>query len=351
MYPSEVEIFMILEDIITKQITDENHPKIQEYLKWATQTYNDDVQKFELWVEYLKRSDKFKKVCEWFQKTKRKNPYPSDLKECKHKVSYIEDYLIFATHYNKLRSESPLITLKTRLSYIHLMRDNSELFRDISEGTFFVWAVDAGYPEYYQTETLLNLFVFGNIFKDPKEITLLRVLNLIESRNKSYAFKLGDIIDTIFKHIETHPLFLDGREASTEEYKHRLKLFFDSDFFLNISLIDPFENKDKTTDAIKDLIEKRRANLSSIDKKQFGLFKPDQFEWPTGSIRVDELKRYLQSYDLKLKGYKNREIASKTFKGLDPNDEDTKSRVKRDNRYAKRILKNVDYGFFPGKYH
>jgi hypothetical protein len=235
------------------------------------------------------------------------------------------------------------------------MLDGVDIFRDILAETFFVWAVDAGFPKEYEAEALMNLFVFGNVFKDPKQIMLLRILLLIETRNKLYAYKLRDIIDSIFKHIETDPFFLANREASSiEEYKHQLKRFLSSDFFLNISLLDPYENKDKTIDAIKDLIDIRRSTQSDIDKAHFEFFKPDQFEWPTGNIRIDELERYLKVYDLKRKDKTNKGVAKVIYPEYDLSDADLSATalryVSRDLSKARKIIKNVEMGYFPGKY-
>jgi hypothetical protein len=119
-------------------------------------------------------------------------------------------------------------------------------------------------------------------------------------------------------------------------------------------LLNPYENKDKTIEAIKKLIDERRSGLSSSDKRKFEILKSDQFLWPTGNIRVDELERYLKVYDLKRKGKTNKEVAKIIYPEYDLSDADLNATalryVSRDLSKARKIIKNVEMGYFPGKY-
>ena len=102
------------------------------------------------------------------------------------------------------------------------------------------------------------------------------------------------------------------------------------------------------------MIDKRRSDLSDIDKKKIESFKSDQFEWPTGNIRIDELERYLKAYDLKIMGKTNKKVANIIYPEYDLLDADLNATalryVSRDLSKARKILKNVEIGYFPGKY-
>jgi hypothetical protein len=339
-----------------QNVKDENDPIIQKYISKARNACKDDIQKFELWIEYLKRNNTFESVCQWFEEARNNHPYPPSLKECKHKIGYIEDYFVFTNNYSDFCSISPLFSqhpLKDSLPSIDIMRKHAEIGGALLAGNFFDWAFFAGFPKEHEIEMLMNLFVFGNIFKDPKQITLLRVLFLIASRMRRYAYKFSDILDMDFKIRDRDQSFLDDSPPTIEEYKMILK-WLSSDFFFSISLLNPYENKDKTIEAIKKLIDERRSGLSSSDKRKFEILKSDQFLWPTGNIRVDELERYLKVYDLKRKGKTNKEVAKIIYPEYDLSDADLNATalryVSRDLSKARKIIKNVEMGYFPGKY-
>jgi hypothetical protein len=339
-----------------QNVKDEKDQKIQNYVDQARKNCKDDIQKFELWIEYLKRSSVFKDVCQWFEEARNNHPYPPSLKEYKHKLGYIEDYLVFTSNYKDLCSLLPFFPhfpLKHSLSLIDKKREHFKISGLPLGGDFFDWAIYAGFPEEYETETLMNLFVFGNIYKSPEQITLLRILFLIESRKSTYALELDDIFNLEFQVSDNNQSFFDDRPATNEEKFLMLKKLL-SDFYLPIGLPNPHDNKDKTIEVVKDIIDKRRSELSKIDKKKFESFKLDQFEWPTGNIRIDELERYLKAYDLKRKGKTNKEIAKIFYPEYDLSDADLNATalryVSRDLSKARKIIKNVEIGYFPGKY-
>lgn len=70
---------------------------------------------------------------------------------------------------------------------------------------------------------------------------------------------------------------------------------------------------------------------------------------PVGRVRIDELKRYLKVYDLKVEGKKIKEIV--TLMGKDEKDVDETRRIYSDLSKANKIILNVQNGIFPGEYH
>jgi hypothetical protein len=245
--------------------------------------------------------------------------------------------------------------LKNLSSLVKLMLEGNEMFRLALSDTFFSWAADADFPTAFEIEMLMNLFVFGNVHTDPDQSITLRAIHLIDARKKARAVKLERVIDTIFLHVESNENFLNGREASVEDFKTQLRRYFDTNPMPIIYLANPYYNIEKTLSAVKQLITEMRSDLDKkgIVAEQFSAFKSDQFEGPMANVRMDELKRYLMTYDLKKEKKKNKEIAAVTWPHLDFGTLPTQNiirRVQRDHQNAKKIIANVEKGFFPGSY-
>lgn len=67
----------------------------------------------------------------------------------------------------------------------------------------------------------------------------------------------------------------------------------------------------------------------------------------TGRFRHDQIRRYLEVYRLDKKGKKISDIAG----ALDPYGERDEADFYQDLRHAKKILQNVEDGYFPGNYY
>ena len=339
------------ESLIELKDEDEINRIIAGYLKNIETNHKEDIQKYQLWMDYLKRSDKFLQACEWFEETKKKYPYPSELEQYKHKLGYIEDYLVFASTYNELFSESPLFELKDFLTMLKSLR-GIDIFNTMISGTFFSWAIESGYPADFEIEMLMNLFVFGNIYKDPVNVDLLRIIHILESRRRVSVYRLNEIIDLIFRHIEKDEYWLNGREPSIDEFKSNLKRFFETDMLLPLCLFNPYENKDKTLELISKLIDERRRVLddAGANVNHFRSGTADMFESPQQNIRLDELKRYLKAYDLQKDGKSIKKIGQLMYPNSFSSAASLERIVSRDLQKAKKIIKNVEVGFFPGNY-
>ena len=64
-------------------------------------------------------------------------------------------------------------------------------------------------------------------------------------------------------------------------------------------------------------------------------------------LRIDELKRYLDIFDLRKK-YSMKQIIE--MKGKNSKDTNIVSIFHQDLKRAKKIIKNVEKGYFPGNY-
>ena len=95
--------------------------------------------------------------------------------------------------------------------------------------------------------------------------------------------------------------------------------------------------------------EDLKNKFSEIPKEQKKLIKKIPFLIPNPGIRLEELERYLRVFDYRKDGLKWDKIVSiesHSEKALN-----NERALKRDLQYAKKIIKNVENGVFPGKYH
>jgi len=321
---------------------------ITEYLRNAGIKHKENIQKYQLWIKYLKRSEKFIEACEWFEKAKKQYPYPSEFKQYKHKLGYLEDYYIFAAEYSEKYSRDPLYTLSFMSKSLKILRAGLKGSID----SFFSWAIDSDFPANFEDEMLMNLFVFGNIHKDPVDAYLLRIIHIIESQGKRNVFDLNEIIDRIFGLVEYDDELLDKRELSLQEFKTELKKFFKSeDFFSFFCMIDPYENKEKIFDSFGKLIDRKRRILEDSDfKEDLPKLRDVKFEYPQENIRIDDLERYLEAYDLQKDGKSIQQIGQIMHPDSSSAAASVDRVVLRDLQKARKIIKNVEIGFFPGNY-
>ena len=79
---------------------------------------------------------------------------------------------------------------------------------------------------------------------------------------------------------------------------------------------------------------------------------PNRYFFLTGRF-TEELKRYLKAYCLKNEGFKIKEIIPEIRKNTTEEDcknIDIQRTVRSDIAAAKKIIKNVELGYFPGKF-
>jgi hypothetical protein len=63
---------------------------------------------------------------------------------------------------------------------------------------------------------------------------------------------------------------------------------------------------------VSDLIDNRREedlDFSGLHEKDLEFYNPNRFEVPGKKVRIDNLKHYLDVYDQKQQGKKNKELA------------------------------------------
>ena len=232
---------------------------------------------YRLWWEYLRRSEKYRRLCE-LNRTGKNRKEARKLEE-----DFPEDVLFF--------------------------------FGDIHSGSFDDW--------WSETEKVIEK-------------------NSVEDYLPIFAEDVAAFVE------EWDKLVKPGKPRSLEK---EIKYFFEHKWlsrkflFLMITLGDP-ANIDDLLAQIKDILEKQRKELMKSD--EFGEFFPPRL-YPTQPIRIDELKRYLEVYDLRKDKKKWTEVAKIVYPKRDWNGSLERSLL-MDLVKAKRVISNVEEGEFPGKY-
>jgi len=324
--------------------------EIDSVVSRLEEKHKDNLPKYNLWKEYLKRSDKYKIVCEWVEDAYNKNPPDPD------NTQYFEqgvvDFSLFASTYLSLFRIKPRITLETYLKILESDGTEQPLFY---KDSFFMWANNVGFP--FGNEMLMNYFVFGNIYNEFQGLSLFRQVLILDFQSKANVYELHEIMVFLFNWALDEATTSLGRNPTFDELRTWLKNLIRDDCSLHITINNPNLSKEDILNRVSDLIDARR-NETKDSGSQFdeGLrfeslrFSSNRFDCPAGNLRLDELQRYLKAYDLKKEGKTNKEIAEIIYPKFDPKIQDTKRRVMRDRKNAENIIKNVEQGVFPGKY-
>jgi hypothetical protein len=340
---------------LIKSIQDGKLPNPQQLKHLVNETKKARHKEFEaynFWIEFLKRSNNYKATCEWINPKKLSHPYPGITDTDGQLAPEMLDFIFFSHTILKLYAVRPRITLSVLVDYgLKNLKKNSTLF----VGEFFKWAFDAGFP--YDDEMLMNYLVFGDVF-NPSPLAKfffdLRVSFLIQLNDMANVYELHETIDATFLMAEKMAEKELGRKPNLDEFKESLSGFLTDEPRLHITIRNPFNNKDEIINRISDMIESRRSkteNLYFKHKKEHDFFEPNRFELPGSNLREDELKRYLKVYDLKSNGKKTKEIVKTVYKNYPLESIDSATRMTlRDLQKARKIIKNVEMGFFPGKF-
>lgn len=259
---------------------------------------NEDREKefFSLWIEYLKRSSDYKDFCDWIAQ-KRKNPelpWPTKFRE------------------NARQSGS---TPKEILNY--------HVFGPIHEPR---WTFNEWWKNHQKKLSYRKSHSSPRPIEDYIEIMPLHMKSCAES-------------------FERH----EGREPTLKEFIDTFPSYLKKDPFIwlmiNVSIIETKELKNQFGKLISQKIKEPRFRIE-------GQFDRRWYEPSTNYIRFDELKRHLRIYDFLEAGMKWKNIAEgdEAYKNHSADPETTKRLIYMDREKARIIIKNTEYGIFPGKY-
>jgi hypothetical protein len=344
----------VLRSFLSGEKKDFSGKELYEKIETSKKKYHNLVQKYELWREFLKRSERYYQVCQWIKLKRKTKPYP--IKSRGNHSDEILDFGLFGETYLYINAIKPPVTLDRYFAIVlkNMKKDPNKAIA----GSFFLWALENEFP--FDDELLMNYFVFGNIFDEnklAKSFNAFRLILIIELQNRAKVFELHETMKFTFEMVEQLATQALGREPTIHEFKEWFESLIKNDYRLHICISNPYKNKDELMKLVSDLIDNRRENdLNSpgLHEKDFEFFDPNRFEVPGKKIRTDDLKRYLDVYDQKQQGKKNKELAKMFYPQYDLTDADLSATalryVSRDLSKARKIIKNVEMGYFPGKY-
>jgi|GEM_PF-3638615 len=251
---------------------------------------------YKLWWEYLKRSDNYKEYCEFVRKfIKEKGKFPQ-AEQCPEK---------FQKNYN----------------------GEFDVYLDF--GDVFSRSFDKWWEIHKILETKRN------------EVT----------REKVEIYDINEEIDSYIEDFKK----VNGREPTLCEFKKGVSLgkMLGINLYLKIDLLSSARIKGLIV-LIGKIIRERRNSLRRlrcrVNLEPFSNTIYKEFYSP----KIVELKRYLHVYDLKEKGLEITDIIKKLEPSKVFSDFEEENIVVRtynlDIQRAKKIIKNVELGFFPGEY-
>jgi hypothetical protein len=258
-----------------------------------------------LWWEYLKRSDGFKKFCndiDTYCRNQGWNITSSDLGRSVH--------MLIGPWWEKFPAS--IINEK----YVSLLSIWGNVHRD----SFDEW------------------WKFSNRMK-AKERELFPTVS-------NYSSSVKDDLDKVVEKFECH----NYRKPTLDEFKEEIIERLQSsptDLYLKVNYKKPDSIEDIKRLCGKLIQQKRREKNKSGFKYERLYRAADQL--PSTKIRLDELKRYLEIFDLFTHEKKSMSkvieiMSAKTQLIID------ERQYWRDLQKAKKIIKNVENGIFPGKY-
>jgi len=342
---------------------------IAKCLQKAETRYQHLKPLYRLWWGYLSKSERYSEVCEWFLKGKPE--YLKKLKPLKHMDhiglqrevnAFLLNYLFFTKrkdrnslgnyckeNLRKNRKGFEEYSIELLVTFPFLRKLDPDRQQDLS---FFSWALKSEFP--YSSEMLMNYFIFGDIHNHPFDDYWNRALFMLETREKVTKASVGslfDVVDELFEEAELEANKNEEKKPKLIKIKDSLREILKGDhnrMFLYVS--NPDQDDSSVPKQIKDLMKvgKFRRKLETKGK----VVQPDdvQFEYPTMIGRINELQRYLKAYELKKEGLTNIEIYKEIYPIKSKSHVDPIRLAQRDCEKARKIIKNVENGYFPGQY-
>jgi len=284
---------------------------------------------YELWYEYLKKSEKYKEVCEWFRimlKSDRKESgtfYP---------ISFFAGFLEDEINY-------PL----TNKYYQQFISSDFELV-DFGEATLQQIAEKNKFP--FKSE-LLDVYLFFkdvhtqafNAFWEEVGLWLALRSDTDNLRVREVHVVIGNLLDQAAHKLRDKII----RFPEYHELKAELVETVRRHEYLLLS-INPRGASQKLLNKL--------ISAKIIEHSQRRNIEPYWFEnnssFPTSTKNVQKLRTYLRAYELKESGKTNSEIADILLPDRPGDPQDSITIIQRYRRNAKKIISNVEKFRFPG---
>lgn len=260
--------------------------------KWNIERQKD---LYRLWIEYLKRSDDYREFSEWVVK-RRKN-------------------------------------------------------KKLSPPDMFKRDPKTGNPP----KEILNYVVFGPIhdprwtfeewWADHKKGLTYRQAHSTPRPVEDYLKFIGNAIDSCIESFERKK----GKKPTLQEFKNYFLRRLNDERYFSFLMI----NNSKSEEAIEAEFKKIRREWKKDPQIKWFKFQAKMRYLPsTNYVRMDELRRHLSIYDKKKEGLGVNEIikTDEYYKERKERDDVARRLVYMDIAKAKKIIRNTEFGIFPGKY-
>ncbi|MFH1139002.1 MAG: hypothetical protein V1816_23225 [Pseudomonadota bacterium] len=257
---------------------------------------------YRLWWEYLKRSDDYREYCLWHRR-RREDPSLPIPEKFQGPGGYMESHVFY---------------------YIF------GIFLDVHADNY------RGRPYSFDVWWDRQKGILDALAKAPRTLTI-----------NNYG-------ETVQRHLQTAVELLkqnEGREPSFKDlegfFAKFIKQAVPPKLFLEIDLTV------KETGVLIRKINERILQEKQSPRIQHWERFSDKTNWPGSKLKFSELRRFLIVYDLEKKGLKMAQIVQKVgtpSQKANYNDEAIHSAYREDLAKARRIIKNVEEGSFPGFY-
>ncbi|MBI4804621.1 MAG: hypothetical protein HY795_05235 [Desulfovibrio sp.] len=294
-----------------------------------------------LWAEYLKRSIIYKETVEWVNNVLKNNP----------------DLDCLNNPFDSFGNYTTILDLSSAFRVLKIIyTDARDLQLNYNPDNIFEYAIYNKFP--HKEELIFTYIIFGDVFSDEyiENFTkptgrIYNIARMFVYRHDRIKRKIIDMNDK--KELQTTvncsiEMFEDkyGKKPSIDDLYTVLHEWFSesNNLFVEIDIVG-LSNK-QIFNQIKDLINSHKDKIKYEQKHS--LHDSFQFQHPTVTGNLEELRRYLRAFDLKKEGKTIREISSAIYER--DLDDDVRRVVLRDIDKAKRIIANAEIGLFPGKY-
>jgi hypothetical protein len=257
-----------------------------------------------LWWEYLKRSKDYQEYCNWVKEHREK--FPLRLAQDP-RIQQI-DPTSFVENFHPL----PTKFENDKHGRSHPIRDGHSLFGDIYTCSFEKW--------WDSNKRQLEL-------------------KSIEDYSEVVASEIQHVINEFDEEMLREPTLQEFKEWFVQYMKRPMSRHI----YITIRIRDGQSNNE---------LVKQFSSYIRNDKKMLMVKKKARKWSPTHPVRFDELKRYLEVYDLSAKTNPElswREIAAVIHPRKNFHDEIRRILIKEKHK-AERIIKNAEQGIFPSKY-
>ncbi len=150
-----------------------------------------------------------------------------------------------------------------------------------------------------------------------------------------------------------HSKSVDGKVPTIERLRNYFPIFMKKKYLggafllVNVARTSKKDLEEQFTEFIKERKQDHTMKKLERNAKRNYEVSSNTMIWKS-NLRSDELKRYLEIFDLRREGFSMKQIIEMSEK--DSTDTNIVSKFHQDLKRARKIIKNVEAGSFPGNY-